>query len=32
MQFYLAALDEKIKLPDENPSVGLIEKLLGMDE
>lgn len=24
MQFYLAALDEKIKLPDENPSVGLI--------
>jgi predicted nuclease of restriction endonuclease-like (RecB) superfamily len=24
MQFYLASLDEKIKLPDENPSVGLI--------
>ena len=24
MQFYLAALDEKIKLRDENPSVGLI--------
>ncbi len=24
MQFYLAVLDEKIKLPDENPSVGLI--------
>lgn len=24
MQFYLAALDEKIKLPTENPSVGLI--------
>jgi len=32
MQFYLAALDEKIKLPDENPSVGLIKKLLEMDE
>jgi predicted nuclease of restriction endonuclease-like (RecB) superfamily len=32
MQFYLAALDEKIKLPDENPSVGLIEKLIEMDE
>ncbi len=24
MQFYLAALDEKIKLSDENPSIGLI--------
>jgi len=24
MQFYLAALDEQIKLPDENPSIGLI--------
>lgn len=24
MQFYLAALDEKVKLPDENPSIGLI--------
>lgn len=24
MQFYLATLDEQIKLPDENPSVGLI--------
>jgi predicted nuclease of restriction endonuclease-like (RecB) superfamily len=24
MQFYLAALDEKIKLPEENPSIGII--------
>ena len=24
MQFYLTALDEKIKLPDENPSIGII--------
>jgi predicted nuclease of restriction endonuclease-like (RecB) superfamily len=24
MQFYLAALDDKVRLPDENPSVGII--------
>ena len=24
MQFYLAALDEKVRLPDENPSIGMI--------
>ncbi len=24
MQFYLAALDDKVKLPDENPSIGII--------
>ena len=24
MQFYLSALDEKMKLPDENPSIGII--------
>jgi hypothetical protein len=24
MQFYLTALDEKMKLPDENPSIGII--------
>jgi predicted nuclease of restriction endonuclease-like (RecB) superfamily len=24
MQFYLAVLDEKVKLPDENPSIGII--------
>lgn len=24
MQFYLAALDEKVRLPDENPSIGII--------
>lgn len=24
MQFYLTALDEKLKLPDENPSIGII--------
>ena len=24
MQFYLAALDDKIKMPDENPSIGMI--------
>lgn len=24
MQFYLTALDELVKLPDENPSIGII--------
>ncbi|NJL00729.1 MAG: DUF1016 domain-containing protein [Spirulinaceae cyanobacterium RM2_2_10] len=24
MQFYLAALDDRVKLPDENPSIGII--------
>jgi len=24
MQFYLSALDDKVKLPDENPSIGII--------
>ncbi len=24
MQFYLAALDDLVKMPDENPSIGLI--------
>lgn len=24
MQFYLAVLDDKVKLPDENPSIGII--------
>lgn len=24
MQFYLAVLDENVKLPDENPSIGII--------
>ena len=24
MQFYLTALDETVKLPDENPSIGII--------
>ncbi|MFM6076262.1 MAG: PDDEXK nuclease domain-containing protein, partial [Dolichospermum sp.] len=24
MQFYLSVLDDKVKLPDENPSIGII--------
>ena len=24
MQFYLAALDDRVRLPDENPSIGMI--------
>lgn len=24
MQFYLTVLDDKVKLPDENPSIGII--------